>query len=159
MEQQPQPNEPSRGGFDLSRVTAGQRALLITTLILFISLFLPWQGISFGPFAPFGGASISGFTGLGILVALLAIAVLVWEGLLAAGVTINLGTTSPALIGAAGGAAAALFGVISFLSKLTLIRWGAFVGLLAALATGFAAYLRFREAGTSPRPPAGPPAA
>ena len=99
----------------------------------------------------------SGFNGLGVLVAILCIAVIVWEGMLAAGVTINTGASSPALIGAALAAATALVTIIAFLTKLDAIKWGAFVGLILALVMTYGAYLRFQESragGMSPPPAA-----
>ena len=159
---QPQPV----GGFNWARLSMGSKGLLVSSLILFISLFLPWQ--AFRGCEELANAvlnvscSLSGFLGLGVLVALLAIGVLVWEGMLAAGVNINTGTMSPALIGAIAGGATAVFALIKFLTSLgggTLgaysITWGAFVGLVAALAVAYAAYVRFQESkvGTAPPPP------
>ena len=140
-----QPQRP--GGFDMARVTTGQKILLVSALLLFIDLFLPWQDFGGGEF--FGveveGVSLNGFRGLGILAGLLAIATLVWEGLVAAGVNINMGTTSPALIGAILGGATALFTIIKFLTSLDGIQFGAFIGLILALALAYGAYLRFQE--------------
>ena len=134
-------------GFDMNRVTTGQKILLIGGLVLLIDLFLPWQGVDFGNLfgTNLGSANISGFSGLGIFVGLLVIALLVWEGLMVAGVKINMGTTSPALIGAILGGATALFTIIAFLTKLSAIKWGAFVGLILALVVGYGAFVRFNE--------------
>ncbi len=146
-----QPQRP--GGFDMNRVTTGQKILLVSALLLFIDLFLPWQGFDFGSFLgqDLGGASVNGFTGLGILVGILAIATLVWEGMMAAGVNINVGTMSPALIGAILGGATALFTIIKFLTSLSAIKFGAFVGLILALALAYGAYVRFQESKVGPR--------
>jgi formate hydrogenlyase subunit 4 len=149
-----QPQRP--GGFDMNRVTTGQKILLVAGLILFIDLFLPWQGVDVGEFGEALGISgnVSGFNGLGILVALLVIVMLVWEGLLAAGVSIPLGTTSPALIGAGIAGATALFTLIAFLTKLSAIKYGAFIGLILALVIAYGAYVRFQESKvTTPPPP------
>ena len=160
---QPQP----AGGVDWNRLSMGSKGLLVSSLILLISLFLPWQTIPGCEETASGilavSCSLSGFAGLGALVALLAIGVLVWEGMLAAGVKISTGTMSPALIGAIAGAATAAFALIKFLTSLgggTLgaykVTWGAFVGLVALLAVAYAAYVRFQESkvGTAPPPPA-----
>lgn len=150
-----QPQGPGGGGLDLGRASMGTKGLLISAAVLFISLFLPWQGFAVIPGFP--GVNITGWAGIGILVGLLALAVIVWEGLQLFGVRIQTGTVSPALIGAGVGGAAALFGLINFLTKLSAIRWGAFVGLIAVLALGYAAYVRFTESKTTsagPPPPA-----
>lgn len=140
----------------MTRVSTGSKILLVAGLLLFIDLFFPWQGVDFGDVfgTDLGSANVSGFSGLGVLVALLVIAMLVWEGLLAAGVNINLGTTSPALISAGLGFAVALFTIIAFLTKLTAIKWGAFVGLILALVIAYGAYMRWQESKVAPPPPA-----
>ena len=139
----------------MTRVTTGQKILLIGGLLLLIDLFLPWQGVDFGTVfgQDLGSANVSGFSGLGILVGILVIALLVWEGLVAAGVNINMGTTSPALIGAAIGGATALFTIIAFLTKLSAVKWGAFLGLILGLVVAYGAYVRWQESkvgGTAP---------
>jgi hypothetical protein len=145
---------------DMRGVTTGQKILIAGSLLLFIDLFFPWQGVDLGEFGEIFGdipdANVSGFNGLGVLVAILAIATIVWEGLLAGGVAINMGTMSPALIGAIVGGATAAFTIIAFLTKLTAIKWGAFVGLILALVVGYGAYVRFQESkvGAAPPPPA-----
>ncbi|MGH2663146.1 MAG: hypothetical protein ACRDH8_10160 [Actinomycetota bacterium] len=148
-----QPQRP--GGFDMNRVTTGQKILLVAGLILFIDLFLPWQGVDVGEFGEALGISgnVSGFNGLGILVALLVIVMLAWEGLLAAGVSIPLGTTSPALIGAGIAGATALFTLIAFLTKLSAIKYGAFIGLILGLVIAYGAYVRFQESKVITPPP------
>jgi len=143
-------------GFDWQRLSMGTKGLLISGVVLVISLFLPWQGVDFG--GPFGGFSVNGFRGLGILVFLVALGVIIWE-LVIAMTTVNTGTMSPALISAAGGGLAAVLTIIHFLTSLDAVTWGAFVGLLAGLAMGYAAWLRFNESKTAPAPPPAPPPA
>ena len=148
-----QPQRP--GGFDMARMTTGSKVVLATAILLFIDLFFPWQGVDFGDFlgADLGSANVNGFNGLGILVAILCIAVIVWEGMLAAGVNVSMGTTSPALIGAGLAGATALFTIIAFLTKLTAIKWGAFIGLILALVMAYGAYLRYQESQAGVPPP------
>lgn len=150
-----QPGRP--GGFDMARVSMGSKGLLITGVLLFIALFFPWEDFGgevedvFGVDVP--GATVNGFNGVGVIVAILVIGLLVWEGLIAAGVTMNLGTTSPALISAVIGGATVLFALIKFLTSLDAIAWGAFLGLVLALAMAYAAYVRFQESKTTTAPP------
>ena len=142
----------------MNRVSTGSKILLIAGLLLLIDLFLPWQGVDFGSVfgTDLGSANVSGFSGLGVLVGILVIALLVWEGLLIAGVNINMGSTSPALISAILGGATALFTLIAFLTKLSAIKYGAFVGLVLGLALAYGAYVRFNESkvGGGAMPPA-----
>jgi hypothetical protein len=152
-----QPQRP--GGFDMARMSMGSKLALGSSILLFISLFFPWEDVLRGldPTGTFG--NVNGFNGIGILVAILCIAVIVWEGMLAAGVNINMGTTSPALIGAILAAGAALFAIIQFLLSLGGIQWGGFLGLIFALALAYGAYLRFQESQAAAAPPPPPPAA
>lgn len=153
-----QPQRPG-GGFNWGGLSMGSKGLLISGLLLFISLFLPWECVDIFGGLDIPGASgnvcVSGFAGIGVIVAILAIALLVWEGLLAAGVAINMGTTSPALIGAVLGGATALLAIISFLTSLGNVAWGAFLGLIFGLAVAYASYVRFQESqvgGAAPPP-------
>jgi hypothetical protein len=151
-----QPTRP--GGFDMARASTASKIILVAAILLFIDLFFPWQGIDFGDVGEAFGISgnISGFSGLGILVAILCIATIAWEIMLLAGVNINMGTTSPVLISAILAGVTAAFTIITFLTKLTAIKWGAFVGLILALVLGYGAYMRYTESRTAAPPP--PPA-
>lgn len=144
-------------GFNWQRLSMGTKGLLISCAVLIISLFLPWQGIGLGDIF---GVSVNGFRGLGILVFLLALAVIIWEIVIMM-TTVETGTMSPAMISAAGGGLTAVLTIIHFLTSLSLVQWGAFVGLIAGLAVGYASWLRFNESKTAPMapPPAPPPAA
>ena len=139
----------------MARLSTGSKILLATGVLLFIDLFLPWQRecVDLGAFGG-GCASLNGFNGLGILVALLVIALLVWEGLLIAGVNINMGTTSPALISAILGAATALFTIILLLTRLSSISFGAWIGLILGLVLAYGAYVRYNESRVTTPPPA-----
>jgi O-antigen/teichoic acid export membrane protein len=61
-----------------------------------------------------------------------------------------------ALISAIAAGVAALLAILTFLFALGAVAWGAFVGLLAALALGYGAYLRWTESKTT-APPSGMP--
>jgi hypothetical protein len=142
------------GGMDMGRMSTGTKILTIGGILLFIDLFLPWQGVggveAFGIEVP--GVNISGFSGLGVFVALLVLGLIVWEALLAFGVNIQMGTTSPALISAILGGAVAVFTIILFLTRLTAIKYGAFIGLILALVIAYGAYMRFQESKAGPAP-------
>jgi hypothetical protein len=144
-------------GFDASRLTMGQKVVLVSGALFFILLFLPWESISFGGF---GGVSANGFNGLGVLAGILVILLLVWEGMNAAGVNLNM-NVSPALVGAILAGATVLFGLIRALLALTRSGTdpgiGAWLGLVALIALAYGAWLRFQESksmttGTVPPP-------
>jgi hypothetical protein len=153
------------GGFDMARMSTGSKILLGAGLLYFISLFLPWAdvfGDVAGEFGVGGEAlveatgvdtTVQGFQGaLGILTALLALALITWEALLAFGVNVQMGTMSPGLISAIIAGALALFGSIHFFEYLSAIAWGAFLGLILLLAIAYGAYMRFTESKAGPAP-------
>ena len=149
------------GGSSMNRLTRGQMILGIASVALLIFLFFPWQdfgggGRAFGFDIP--GLTISGINKpLGWLVLLLILGLLVWEGLLLAGVI--KGNFNGALIAAAIGGAIALFGVLLFLTSLSGVAIGAFLGLIASLAVAWGAWTRFQESKTAPPTSAAPPTA
>lgn len=153
------PQHDQAGGFNWARLSMGSKGLLITGLLLFISLFFSWEcvdifgGLDLDIPGQSGNICANGFAGIGVLVAILAVALIIWEGLLAAGVAINMGATSPALISAILGGVTALIAIISFLTSLGNVAWGAFVGLIFALAMAYASYVRFQESKVGAAPP------
>jgi hypothetical protein len=142
----------------MARASTAAKIILAAAILLLIDLFFPWQGVDLGEFGEAFGVSgnVSGFNGLGVLVAILCIAVIAWEIMLMAGVNINMGTTSPVLISAILAGVTAAFTIIAFLTKLSAIKWGAFVGLILALVLAYGAYMRYTESQTTAPPP--PPA-
>jgi hypothetical protein len=148
-------------GFDVSRLTMGQKGLFITGALFFIALFLPWESV--GAFGIAVG-NVSGFQGIGVLAGITVIALLVWEGINAAGVNLNL-NVSAAVVSAILGAATVLFGLIRFLIAVTRgatdPAFGAWIGIILLVAMGYATWVRFQESqtGTAPPAPPAPPAA
>lgn len=144
-----QPQRP--GGFDVNRLTTGQKVLLAGGVLYLISLFFPWLGADLGEFGDIPGfeipdVSVNGWAGgMGTLSGILVIGLLIWEGLAAAGTNISMGTTSPALIGASIGGATFVFGIINFIQSLDGLRIGAWIGLIALVAIAYGAYVRFQE--------------
>ncbi len=150
-----QPQRP--GGFDVNRLTTGQKVLLAAGVLYLIAMFLPWLGADVGDLGEAFGidvpdVSVNGWAGgIGTLSGILVIALLVWEGMAAAGV--NVGTASPAMIGAVLGGATAVFGLINFIQSLDGLRLGAWIGLIAIIGLAYGAYVRFQEsrvAGSAP---------
>ena len=121
--------------FDPNRWTAGDRITGISTVLLLVSLFLPWYGVSFLGIS----AQADGLTGHGYLyiVLLLCLAILGYLGLRAGSEELpaRLPLAHEQRLLAATGVNAALV-LLAFLIKPegTSWRFGAFTGVLAALA-------------------------
>jgi hypothetical protein len=158
------------GGFNWARLSMGSKGLLVTGVLFAIACFLTWVDVS-SEVEAITGVDISDIPGynadtglnamgtsplFGTLALIAALGLVVWEGLIAAGVKVSAGSTSPALVSAIIGWAAAGFGLITFIVALQAVAWGAFLGLLLSLALAYAAYMRFQESkvGTAPPPPA-----
>jgi hypothetical protein len=121
--------------FDPNRWTTGDRITGISTVLLLVSLFLPWYGVSFLGIS----AQSDGLTGHGYLyiVLLLCLAILAYLGLRAGSEELpaRLPLAHEQRLLAATGVNAALV-LLAFLIKPegTGWRFGAFTGVLAALA-------------------------
>ena len=121
--------------FDPNRLTTGDRITGISTALLLVSLFLPWYGVSFLGIS----AQADGLTGHGYLyiVLLLCLAILAYLGLRAESEELpaRLPLAHEQRLLAATGVNAALV-LLAFLIKPeeTSWRFGAFTGVLAALA-------------------------
>lgn len=140
-------------GFDMARLTMGQKGLLIGGGLMFIDLFLPWQRVCAFGFC----VGASGWTGIGIILGLLVVALLVWEGMGVAGVNLNM-NVSAALIGAAIGGGVVLFTLLKVVFNATGMSFGAWIGIILALVIAYASWVRFNESktGTATPPPAPP---
>ena len=155
-----QPQRP--GGFDVNRLTIGQKTLLGAGILYLISLFLPWLG--YGPDDLGGLGAIAGIDipdvsvngwagGIGMLSGLFVIGLLVWEGMSAAGAKVSMGSASPALVGAVLGAITAGLGLVNFIQSLDGLKLGAFIGIVAILGLAYGAYVRFQESKLGAAPP------
>ena len=160
-------------GFDMSKMTTAHRILLGAGVLYIIDVFLPWQRvcIDLGIDLPgaSGCASASGASGIGVLNLLLAIALVVWEGMDLANVDIK---APRALISAGLAGAIVLFTILKILVDFDEIYIFAWIGLILALVIGYGGWMRWQEhqasgggmggsttGGTAPPPmPGGPPA-
>lgn len=158
-----------RPGFDMNRLSLGTKILSIVGFLLLIDLFLAWEKVGGGSIGgiEIPGASVSGANGIGVFVLILLLGLLVWEGLLAFGVNINMGTVSPALVSAIAGAAIVLFALIRALIAIgrgfTDPGFGLWIGIILILALAYGSYVRFTESrtgmgGMAAPPPPPPPA-
>jgi hypothetical protein len=144
-------------GFDLSRMSTATKILLGGGVLLFIDSFLSWQKVCF-EIAGLGGCVTANMWGgdgsfFGLLGGLLTIALLIWEGLALANVDLNVGMPR-SKISAYVGFGVLGFVVIKFIFAMTQSpAFGAFIGLILALAVGYGAWMRFQEPEARPMAP------
>ena len=160
--------------FDMSRMSTASKILLGGSLLLLLdSIVLSWQKVCFdlgdlgdlvGTSSQCATASMWGGSAgwAGVLAGLLAIAILIWEGMQLAGQSIDVGQP-PSKISAYLGFGVLVFGVLKFLLVVTNEpALGAFIGIVLVLAIGYGAWMRFQEpvttiTGTGTAPPPPPP--
>jgi hypothetical protein len=141
-------------------MSTATKILLVGGLLFFIDLFLTWYTCSLGPVS---GGCASGWHGiLGVLVGLLVILILVMEAITLFNVSVTMGT--PQMRNQVeGGAAILLFvlAVLHFLLKpsgggIIHVGWGygAFIGLILAIAIGYGGWMRWQEGSVTTPPPA-----
>ena len=145
--------------FDISKLSTASKILLGAGLLLFIDMLLQWNQACALGFC----AGVSGWHGgLGVILGLLVLVLLIWEGLRVLNVKVAMGTMSPAMLSAIIAGAVTLFAILRFLVKPSAGPVGvsrsffAWIGLILGLVIGYGAYLAMQEAGTSPAAP--PPA-
>lgn len=128
---------------DFAALGKGTKILLVGGLLLFIDSFLDWQQVSIGPVS----IGQNEWHGIGVLAALLVIALLLWEGLQVAGLTRQLQLPVPATLVSVGLAASvALFTIIKFFVADVARHWPAWIGLILAIAVAVGGWLKFAEA-------------
>lgn len=138
--------------FDMSKMTTATKIMLGGGILLLIDSFLAWQKACAGieGVAEFCvSASMWGGDGaiFGVIAGLLTIAVIVWEVLALAGTNLSVGMPASKLSAYLGFGVVG-FTVLKFIFALTESpSFGAFVGLILALAVGYGAWMRFQEPG------------
>jgi hypothetical protein len=152
--------------FDASRISFGEKVAGVSAVVLLVSLWLPWYGVSltagrtFG--VPFGGNvnAWDAFGGRDIYLLLLSIFVIAWVGARALGLlSTDLGF-DPALVALVAGAIGVLFVLIGILhipnhgingtaariAGLDFSRkYGLFIGFLATCGVTFGAWTAYNE--------------
>jgi len=146
-----------RQGFDMSKLSMGQKGLLIAGGLMFIDLFLPWNRACADLGVVGSGFCVSAnvWHGIGFIVGLLVIALLVWEGLQLAGVNTNL-NVSAGLVSAGLAGGIVVFTLLKILVDSEFLSFGGWLGIVLALAIGYAGYVRWTESKTATAPPAPP---
>jgi len=126
----------------------GAQIMLVAGVLLFISLFLPWQDFGGGIADDLGiDATFSGWRGIGAIVGILTIVLIAWLIVRLASVNIPL-PVSTAMSAAVIGTLILIFTVIKILTILgdepTIWAW---IGLILAVAVAVGAFQAVQEAG------------
>ena len=147
-----------RPSFDMTKMTTPDKILAGGSLLLFIDSFLPWQRacVSLTGFASIcGSATAWGGNGsfAGVIMALLALALIVAEALVIMNVTIPPTVPMPTVLAALTGGTV-LFALLKFLLVVSKKgSWGAYIGLILALAIAYGGWMKM-QAGKA-LPPSG----
>ena len=132
---------------DLSKLKNGQKIILGAGILLIINLFLPWYRVDFG----IASVSINAFdTFLAWFGSFLAIAAAVIIALkVFANMKINAGPLKAEHIALILAALAVLFIFLRLVTETNSMFAGLFIGLIAAVALGYGAFLCLKQEGGS----------
>ncbi len=129
---------------DISKLTHGAKMVLGGTILFLIVSIFHWQEIDLGIVE--GGVSM--WHGWGVLAGLLAIAIIVWEGLRLANMKIEIGLT-PAMVTAALAILLLFFTILKFLFDNEFRTFWAWLGLLLAILIAVGAWVNMKQLGES----------
>ncbi len=140
------------GGFDMARVTTASKIVMVSGILLLVDSFLSWQKVCFdtGVLGNFcGKANAWGGDGgfAGVIMGILLIVLLIWEGIQLANMPMNfsIGVT-PSKGTAYLGFAVVVFGLLKFILAVTNHgALGAWIGLILLLAIGYGSWMKFQE--------------
>jgi hypothetical protein len=126
------------------KVPHAAKAVIACGVLYVLLSFFSWQRHSFGPAGVYAQTL---WHGLGVIVALTALAYLGWELARALGVEVVYDGVTSALISAAGAGVLLFLNLIVFLTWGQYRTWAAWLGMLLALAIGGTATWRARSEG------------
>lgn len=130
---------------DISKLTHGAKVVLGASIAFLIVSIFNWQEVDFQGIASVG---VSMWHGWGVLAGLLAISIIVWEGLRLANLKIEIGLT-PAMVTTALAILLLLFTVLKFLVSNEFRTFWAWLGLLLAVSIAAGAFLNMQALGES----------
>jgi hypothetical protein len=145
-----------RPGFDMSKMSTASKILLGASALYLIDSFLPWNSVDLGAF---GSVSVNLWHNVGFLAALAAIVILLMEVLTIANVQVAIGDArSRALIEAGLAGAVLVFTILKVIIDSEFLAFGAWLGIILALAIAYGGWMRWNEAKALPAtPPTAPP--
>jgi hypothetical protein len=127
----------------LMKLSREVQVVLGGAVLYVIFSFFDWQQVSAGPFT-YGRSE---WSGIGVIAALLAIVLVVWEIGRMIEFKIELGSLTPGLISIGLALLLLLFTVITFLSHSAARHWPAWIGLLLSIVIAVAAFKRAQGEG------------
>ncbi len=130
---------------DISKLTHGAKLVLGASIAFLIVSIFNWQEIDFHGIA---SAGVSMWHGWGVLAGLLAIAIIVWEGLRLANMKIEIGLT-PAMVTAGLAILLLFFTLLKFFVSNEFRTFWAWLGLLLAIFIAIGAYINMKQMGES----------
>ena len=146
---------------NLADLSTATKVLLGAGVLMFIDLFLSWQKECVD--TPVGDicGSASGWSGVGVVIGLLTVALIVWEAITLAGILSDVNVPIAAsLVSAALAAGILLFTIIKFFADSEARSWPMFVGVLLAIVIAIGGWLKYKETpDTAPATAGGPPGA
>ena len=129
---------------DISKLTHGAKLVLGASIAFLIVSVFHWQEIDVLGVS----AGVNMWHGWGVLAGLVAIAIVVWEGLRLANMKIEIGLT-PAMVTAALAILLVLFTILKFLVDNELRTFWAWLGLLLAIFVAVGAWANMKAMGES----------
>ena len=129
---------------DISKLSHGAKLVLGGAIAFLIVSIFNWQEVEYGTIS----AGVSMWHGIGVLAGLLAIALIVWEGLRLANIEVAL-PVGPAMTTAFIAILLLLFTVIKFFADGEFRTFWAWLGLILAIAITAGAVKNMQDAGHS----------
>jgi len=127
----------------LTKLPREVQLILGGAVLYVIFSFFDWQQVSFAGIS----AGRTEWTGIGIIAALLAIVLLLWEASRAFEMKIQLGSFTPGLISAALALLLLVFTVITFLTHNEARHWPSWIGLILSIGIAAIAFQRAKVEG------------
>lgn len=138
-------------GFDMSKMGTADKILLLGGIVFVVDGFLPWQRVCFDFLGVSECASAKIWEGngsfLGWIAMLFAVVLVIWSALGAMGNAPDVGIPAAKVSGYLG-LGAFVAGVLKFILVITNeIGFGAFVGLVLAIALAYGGWMKLQEPG------------
>ena len=130
---------------DISKLTHGAKLVIGGSIVFLIVSIFNWQEVDIAGFASVG---VSMWHGWGVLAGLLAIVIIVWEGIRLLEMKIEIGLT-PAMVTAVLAILLLVFTVLKFLVSNEFRTFWAWIGLVLAILIAVGAYMNMKALGES----------